>query len=69
MKVEVSASVCCSCEATRISVEKGVAASVEPAAVAVASNADLRGPRGTGRKAVRWQHAQPPPPILLLRVA
>ncbi|GGT30193.1 hypothetical protein GCM10010207_32640 [Streptomyces atratus] len=41
MKVEVSASVCCSCDAVRMSVEKGVAA-------AVASKAGLRGPMGTG---------------------
>ncbi|GAB2922300.1 hypothetical protein GCM10027028_20050 [Streptomyces sundarbansensis] len=39
MKVEVSASVCCSCDAVRMSVEKGVTA-------AVASKAGLRGPRG-----------------------
>ncbi|GGW06592.1 hypothetical protein GCM10010264_28920 [Streptomyces globisporus] len=39
MKVEVSASVCCSCDAVRMSVEKGVT-------VAVASKAGLRGPRG-----------------------
>lgn len=39
MKDEVSASVCCSCDAVRMSVEKGVAA-------AVASKAGLLGPRG-----------------------
>ncbi len=38
MKGEVSASVCCSCEATRMSVENGV------------SKADLRGTDGDGNR-------------------
>lgn len=41
MKVEVSASVCCSCDAVRMSVERGV--------VAVESKAGLLGPRGDGK--------------------
>lgn len=46
MKVEVSASVCCSCEATRMTVEKGVPD------VVVASKADLQGPMVTGKEAM-----------------
>lgn len=49
MKAEVSASVCRSCEATRMSVEKGVPLAV-PAAVA--SKAGLQGPVGTGKEAM-----------------
>ncbi|GAA1180743.1 hypothetical protein GCM10009654_42440 [Streptomyces hebeiensis] len=44
MNGEVSAAVCCACEASRMSAENGVAA----AGLAVASKAGLRGPRGTG---------------------
>ncbi|MEV5377657.1 hypothetical protein AB0L26_17015 [Streptomyces nondiastaticus] len=44
MNVEFSASVCCSCEAVRMSVEKGVLAAV----LAGASKADLRVTEGTG---------------------
>ncbi|GGY85583.1 hypothetical protein GCM10010327_15210 [Streptomyces nitrosporeus] len=45
MKDEDSASVCCSCDAVRISVEKGVPAAV----AAVASKGGLRGSGGSGR--------------------
>lgn len=69
MKVEVSASVCCSCDAVRMSVEKGVT-------VAVASKAGLRGPRGrevqketdvSAVTAAAVRRRVPIRPILLLR--
>ncbi|GGJ97858.1 hypothetical protein GCM10011583_31660 [Streptomyces camponoticapitis] len=64
MKVEVFTSVCFSCEATRIIVEKGVGA------VAVASKAGLRGPMGTEvpDRDPAGQHGRLPSPILLLRL-
>ncbi|GAA2947808.1 hypothetical protein GCM10020227_13420 [Streptomyces flavovirens] len=73
MKVEDSASVCCSCDAVRISVEKGVLGAV--AGVAVASKAGLRGPRGDGKSVQMRKCRQRRPrarsradtPILLLR--
>ncbi|GGV78405.1 hypothetical protein GCM10015535_13380 [Streptomyces gelaticus] len=51
MKVEVSASVCCSCDAVRMSVEKGVVA-------AVASKAGLRGTEGTEKSWKRQKYRQ-----------
>lgn len=53
MKEEFSASVCCWCDAVRMTVENGVDGADGAGGVGLgASKADLRGPRGSGREQV-----------------
>ncbi|GAA2252549.1 hypothetical protein GCM10010232_46150 [Streptomyces amakusaensis] len=62
MKGEPSASVCCSCEATRMSVEKGVPVGVSVAMASKAVTSRTGGGRTDGMRT--WPL---PPPIILLR--